>query len=114
MIVRIYAKGFPLSPALSEHAEAQIRLALGLYENKIRKAEASLILIEDPKNNEDKLCRIKLRAEGIPNISVHETSQDMYDAINNCSRRLRRTVIRRFGYAQPRRKNIGNTLPGLY
>lgn len=95
MLLKIYTRGFTLSDALSDYTESKIRLALGLYRDKIRRVDIFLTDVNGPKGGEDMMCKIKIKADGYPPIVVHETVDDIYNAINICSHRIKRSIGRR-------------------
>ncbi len=106
MIVKIHTRGFPLSNALYDYTDAKVRLILGLYRNKLRRIDVFLTDVNGPKGGEDMRCKIKIKADGYPSIVVHETAEDLYNAINICLHRIKRAIGRRFDRALPHRKGL--------
>ncbi len=94
MIIKLYSRGISPSGDLNKYAEAKIRLALGLFETRIRRAEIFLTDVNGPKGGEDKLCKIKVKVDGLSDILIHEKSSDIYDSINICTHRLKRVTLR--------------------
>lgn len=106
MFVKIHAQGFKLSEALSDYSDSKVRLALGLYRDKIRRVDIFLADVNGPKGGEDMMCKIKIKSDGHAPVLAQETSKDMYDAINICSHRIKRAVGRRFDRVLQRRKRF--------
>ncbi len=106
MLVHINARHFDLTPALSNYVESKVRLMLGRYKNKIVKISVSLSDINGPKGGEDKCCKIIVKPESTSSIVVQETAANMYDAINSCSHRVKRTVNRSLSITQWKRKKF--------
>ncbi|MFQ3237496.1 MAG: putative sigma-54 modulation protein [Paraglaciecola sp.] len=94
MLVHIQSRHFSLSEALSKYVKNKVQIMLGRYEAKIIRADVSLFDINGPKGGEDKCCKIIVKINGTSSIVVQETAEDLYDAINTCSRRVRRAVKR--------------------
>ncbi len=104
MIVKVHARGFSLSAALSEYSDSKVRLALGIYGHKIRRVDLFLTDINGPKGGQDMRCTIKVHVQGVPSVTVHFTAEDMYEAINLCARRAKRSIDRRLSKNIQRRK----------
>lgn len=103
MKISIHTRGFSLSDALAKHTDSKLRLALGLYRDKIQRAEVFLCDVNGPKGGEDMSCKIKVKAKGYSSIVTQQTANDMYDAINICSHKVKRTVGRRLDKLVTRR-----------
>jgi len=104
MLVKIQTRSFTLSKALYDYTDSKVRLALGLYPHKIQRADVFLTHVNGPKGGRDMMCKIKIKANGYPSIVAQETAEDMYDAINICSHRMKRSVGRRFDRVLQQRK----------
>lgn len=105
MLVNIQSRHFSLSVALSKYVKSKIQIMLSRYESKIISINVSLFDINGPKGGEDKCCKIIIKINGYSSIVVQETAEDLYDAINSCSRRARRAVKRQLSiHVRTRRK----------
>ena len=95
MFVQTHARDFALSEALNKYTDSKIRVALGLFREKIRRVDVFLTDVNGPRGGEDKSCKIvvKLDNQGA-DVVMSETAEDMYDAINACAHRVKRTVAR--------------------
>jgi ribosome-associated translation inhibitor RaiA len=83
---------------------------LSRYESKIISINVSLFDINGPKGGEDKCCKIVIKINGASSIVVEEIAEDLYDAINTCSRRARRSVKRQLSIHVRARRKITNIL----
>ncbi len=106
MLINIQSRHFSLSGALSQYVKAKIQIMLSRYESKVVSINVSLFDINGPKGGEDKCCKIIIKINGANSIVVQETAEDLYDAINTCSRRARRVVKRQFSIHIRTRKKI--------
>jgi putative sigma-54 modulation protein len=105
MLVNIQSRHFSLSEALSKYVQSKVQIMLSRYESKINSINVSLFDINGPKGGEDKCCKIIIKINGTTSIVVQETAEDLYDAINTCSRRARRAVKRQLSiHVRTRRK----------
>jgi ribosomal subunit interface protein len=105
MLVNIQSRHFSLSEALSKYIKKKVQIMLCRYEGKIIRVDVSLFDINGPKGGEDKCCKIVIKINGASSIVVQETAEDLYDAINTCSRRGRRAVKRQLNiHVRTRRK----------
>ena len=105
MLVKVHAQGFTLSDAVKDHTDSKLRLTLGIYFDKIQRADVYLGDINGPKGGEDKMCKIKITAFRQSPIVVHETHENLREAINACLHRVKRTLGRRFERAQSNRRS---------
>ena len=109
MLLKIHTPTFPLSNALSDHVDAKIRLALGLYRDKIRSVDVFLTDENGPKGGNDMRCKISVKADGHPPVLAQQTADDIYEAINLCAHRIKRAVGRRFDrILEHRRRTVNN------
>jgi ribosomal subunit interface protein len=108
MLVNIQSRHFSLSEALSKYVQSKVQIMLSRYESKINSINVSLFDINGPKGGEDKCCKIIIKINGTTSIVVQETAEDLYDAINTCSRRARRAVKRQLSiHVRTRRARFG-------
>lgn len=95
MILSVQSLGFSLTPGLKDFVETRTRLIVSRYGHRVSRIDVTLLDVNGPKGGEDKRCRIRMKIEGMPSIVIQDTDKDMYDAINSCTSRLRRTLIRK-------------------
>lgn len=94
MIIDIQSRHFKLTAALRAHVESKLRLNLGRYDTNISRVEVSLFDVNGPKGGEDMCCKTVIRLKGMPTVVVEYTTIDMYDAVNKCLHKAKRTVKR--------------------
>jgi ribosomal subunit interface protein len=105
MLVNIQSRHFSLSEALSKYVKSKVQIMLSRYDSKVNSINVSLFDINGPKGGEDKCCKIIIKINGASSIVVQETAEDLYDAINTCSRRARRALKRQLSiHVRTRRK----------
>jgi putative sigma-54 modulation protein len=95
MKVDVHAQGFPLTPALTEHAERRLRFALKHAADRVQQVTVRLADVNGPRGGVDKKCSVHIVMNGIPDIVTEDTEHDMYIAINRAVDRVGRTVLRR-------------------
>lgn len=111
MLVKLHTQGFASPDALNDYTDGKVRLALGLYRDKIRTIDVFLADINGPKGGEDMRCKIRVRSDGLPDILAQETAEHIYDAVSICSHRIKRAVGRRFDRSlELRRRRIDHKL----
>ena len=110
MLVNIQYRHFSLSAALSKYVKSKIQIMLSRYESKIISINVSLFDINGPKGGEDKCCKIVIKINGATSIVVQQTAEDLYNAINTCSRRVRRAVKRQISVHPRVRTKISDVL----
>lgn len=96
MLVKLHTQGFESSDALNDYTDEKVRLALGLYRDRIRVVDVFLADINGPKGGEDMRCKIRVRSDGLPDTLAQEAAENIYDAVSICSHRIKRAVGRRF------------------
>lgn len=106
MHINIQSRHFSLTPALNEHVQSKIRLTLGRFEHKIMRIDVNLSDVNGPKGGEDKCCKIIVKPNNSAAIVVADTAIDMYDAINSCSKRVKRTIRRNFNFPVWQREKL--------
>jgi putative sigma-54 modulation protein len=84
------------------------------YEAKKNRINVSLFDVNGPKGGEDKCCKviikIIIKINGSSSIVVQEITEDLYHAINTCSRRVRRAVKRQISVHVRNRREINDVL----
>ena len=110
MLVNIQSRHFSLSTALSKYVKSKIQIMQSRYESKIISINVSLFDINGPKGGEDKCCKIVIKINGASSIVVQQTAEDLYNAINTCSRRARRAVKRQISVHPRARTKISDVL----
>lgn len=110
MLVQIQSRHFSLSEALNKYVKSKVQIMLSRYETKIISVNVSLFDVNGPKGGEDKCCKIVVKVNGSSSIVVQETAQDLYDAVNSCTRRVRRAVKRQLSVHIRTRSKIREVL----
>ena len=95
MRIDIQARNFPLTAALRNHGERQLRFALACCDDHIKQVVMRLSDINGPRGGADKRCHLQVMLTGLPDVVVEDTEADLYIAINRATDRAGRTVGRR-------------------
>ena len=95
MQINIQARQFPLTDALSSHAERRLRFALTSCDDHIHRVVMRLSDINGPRGGADKRCHLQVVLTGLPDVVVEDTEANLYVAIDRATDRARRTVGRR-------------------
>ncbi len=94
MDIDIRAIGFELSPALAQRVDAQVRTALSSSGEHITGVTVRLDDVNGERGGPDKRCRmvVSLARHGTTVVTV--TATDLYAAIDDAAKRLRRAAQR--------------------
>jgi putative sigma-54 modulation protein len=94
MDIDIRAIGFELSTALAERVDAQVRAALSPSGERITGVTVRLDDVNGDRGGPDKRCRMVATLAGRGTAVVTVTATDLYAAIDDASKRLRRAAQR--------------------
>lgn len=108
MTIDTWAGEFTLTEPIRIHAESLAHSALGPFSNLVRHVTVQLDDINAGRGGVDKRCRILaiLRGKVLVARALHE---DLYVAIDNAARRMRRIVVR--SIKRPLRRERQNPQP---
>lgn len=94
MNIDIRAIGFELTTALAERVEAQVRAALSAVDERITGVTVRLDDVNGDRGGADKRCRMVVALAGHGTAVASVTAADLYAAIDEAARRLRRSAQR--------------------
>lgn len=94
MDIDIRAIGFELTPALAQRAEARVRAALSAVGDRTTGATVRLDDVNGDHGGVDKRCRVVVALAGHGTAVATATAADLYAAIDEAARRLRRSARR--------------------
>ena len=103
MKIDIHSQGITLSSNVKNHTDTKARLALGVFSSKINKVDIYLSDVNGPKGGEDMLCKVITTAYGEAPFAVQEKAKTLYEAINVCLHRVKRSASRKFEKRSNRR-----------
>ena len=94
MLIDTRAMGFALTDAILRHVEARVGAALGPFARRVLKVTVRLDDVNGDRGGIDKRCSIvvALRRHGVA--IAEATHADLYAAVDEAARRVRRPVIR--------------------
>jgi len=110
----IRSHGFTLTPAIREHTERRLRLALSHAAGSITTITVVLSDINGPRGGRDKCCRVRIGIKEQQVMVIDDIQDNLYVAIDRAADRAARTVSRRMGRAvnavrHPRERREGKT-----
>ena len=106
MHVKIHIHTPKPSNILNDYVDDKIRLALGLYRDKIQAISVFLTYESGPRRGGYTHCKITVKASGYQLMVAEATADDFHDAINICSHRIKRAVSRRFDHLLQQRRSF--------
>ena len=94
--MRIYtdAINFPLTEAIREHVEREVRSALRPIGKVVTRVTARLKDVNGDRGGEDKRCRVVAELNRGRTVIVEAVSRDLYAAVRKARARLRRAALR--------------------
>jgi ribosomal subunit interface protein len=110
MLVHIQSGHLSLTEPLSKYINSKVQVMISRYETKIISINVDLPDVISPKGGDDKCCKIIVKINSNSSIVVQETAEDLYDAINICTRLARRQVKRQLTFNVRTRRKIRGVL----
>ena len=117
MRIDIQGLGFPLTAALLNHTERQLRFALTRTSARIKRVVVRLGNTNRPRGGEDKFCRMQVYLEHATPVLIEDSGADLYLVIDRAAERAGRNVTKnvdqlrekfRLGRPQPPASVPGN------
>jgi ribosome-associated translation inhibitor RaiA len=94
MDIDIRAIGFELTPALARRADSQVRAALAAAGERPTGVTVRLDDVNGDHGGVDQRCRVVVALSRRGTLVAAATSVDLYAAIDEAARRLRRSALR--------------------
>jgi putative sigma-54 modulation protein len=94
MNIDIQSLGFPITPALANHARRRLQFGLTRHSVRIRRIVVRLGDQNGPRGGEDKFCRIRVYLFDAPMAVVVEIGADLYAVIDRTADRVGRAVVK--------------------
>lgn len=94
MNIDLQARDFNLTNAHELQIRQKLKVVLSRFSHKIRLARVVLSDINGPKGGKDKRCAICVEVNNHKTVVVEEVSENMFESINRCSQRVKRTLTR--------------------
>jgi len=83
------------SEHVDSHAREKLASALGNFEKRIERVDLLLEDIHGTKHGIERRCNVRITITGIGEIQLQHIDSDIYRAIDEAARRVKRTVRRR-------------------
>ena len=94
MNIVIQAQGFELTDALRAHTLRRLQFSLHSAGRDVTQIQVRLSDINGPKGGLDKRCHLLIRLSNDADLSIEDTEDDMYVAIDRAIERCKRTMTR--------------------
>lgn len=94
MLIDTRAMGFALTDAIRVHVEDRIESALGHFSQWVLKVTARLEDINADRGGIDKRCILVVAIRGHGVVTAEAKNRDLYAAVDQAARRIRRLVAR--------------------
>jgi len=92
MLIGTRAIGFPLTEALLRYVEARMESALGAFSRQVFKVTVRLEDVNSDRGGIDKRCQVVVALRGHRTLVAEALDTDLYAAIDEAARRIRRSV----------------------
>lgn len=94
MNIDLQARDFNLTDSHKSQIQQKLKVVLSRFGHKIRLARVVLSDINGPKGGKDKRCAIRIEVNNHKTVVVEEVTENMFESINRCSQRVKRTLTR--------------------
>lgn len=94
MQIEIQAVDFALTEGLRAHLQYRLNFALWRFQDRIARVAVRLSDVNGPRGGVDKVCRLRVRLHGMPDVVIEDTEADLYMAISRAADRAGRTMGR--------------------
>ena len=108
MNITIQTQGFELTDALREHTLRRLRFSLHWAGRDVRQIQVRLSDINGPKGGFDKRCHLQIRLSNDSDVSIEDTEDDLYLAIDRAVERGKRTITRKLDRKRAQRISFAN------
>ncbi|MFT7130449.1 MAG: putative sigma-54 modulation protein [Gammaproteobacteria bacterium] len=100
MNIHIHTKGFDLTSGIKGHIEKRIHFSLSRVQIRIDRIDIHLSDINGPKGGVDKQCNISIHPKKMANITISDTKENLYEAIDHAINRASHSLIRKVSRSQ--------------
>jgi ribosomal subunit interface protein len=94
MNVNIQAPSFTVTPGIEQRIRARFGTTLQRHGDAVIGADIYLRDINGPKGGDDKLVTVRVRLRNQPDITIENTDEDLYRAIDRAAKRANRALRR--------------------
>lgn len=95
MQIDIQAVDFELTEGMRAHLLHRLHFALWRFKDRIARVTVRLSDLNGPRGGLDKVCCLRLRLHGMPDVLIEDTEADLYIAMSRAADRAGRTLGRR-------------------
>jgi ribosome-associated translation inhibitor RaiA len=116
MYIDTRSMGFSLTDAIRRHVESRVGAALGPVAPRVEGVTARVEDVNADRGGVDKRCSLVAAVRGRGVVVARAVGADLYAAVDEAARRLRRSALRTLRRHVPRERNDpqrpGALLPG--
>lgn len=94
MNIDMQSLGFPITPALADHARCRLQFALTRRSDRIQRVVVRFGDENGPRGGVDKFCRIQVYLIDAPVAAVEDIGIDLYAVIDRAIDRVGRVVVK--------------------
>lgn len=95
MQIDTQALDFELTEGMRAHLLHRLHFALWRFRDRIARVTVRLSDLNGPRGGLDKVCCLRLRLHGMPDVLIEDTEEDLYIAMSRAADRAGRTLVRR-------------------
>jgi putative sigma-54 modulation protein len=100
MKTHIHAKGFDLTDGIRSHIDKRIHFYLSRMQEHIMSIDVHLADINGPKGGIDKQCKVLIHSKNITSITIRDTKDNLYEAIDHAINRASHSLVRKITRVQ--------------
>lgn len=106
MNIKFQAKTCKINTVLKSHIRKKLSTALSAFEDRFQMVIVRLSDINGPRGGDDQRCQVQLILNGMPDIIVEDTQDNMYAAIHKSIKKLKQTFKSKIKRQNLRSKRI--------
>ena len=97
MLIQINATDVEKTEPLTQRATQAVEKAMAHFQKQITRVEVHLHGHDGPDHTHDNRVTMEARLAGLQPIAVDASTHDMYEAIDNCAKKLHNAVEHKVG-----------------
>ena len=105
MNIDMQSLGFPITPALADHARCRLQFALTRRSDRIQRVVVRFGDENGPRGGVDKFCRIQVYLIDAPMAAVEDIGTDLYAVIDRAVDRVGRVVVKHLDRSRTGRRH---------
>jgi ribosome-associated translation inhibitor RaiA len=114
MNIDIQSLGFPITPALADHARRRLRFGLTRHSDRIQRIVVRLGDQNGPRGGKAMFCRIRVYLLDAPVAVIVDIGTDLYAVIDRTADRAGRVVVKHLDRSRSGACRVRGAVPGLF